>query len=86
MYFAELSDTAKDLVRAGAPEWTYYAGRIIGACLVIGLILFIGIKAIKKVLGTSTTKGKTTKTTAKAKKQTSKKTTKKSSDDYDDGL
>lgn len=86
MYFAELSDHAKDLMEAGAPEWTFYAGRVIGACLVIGLILFFGIRAIKKVLGTSTTNGKTTKTTTKAKKQTSKKTTKKSSDDYDDGF
>ena len=86
MYFAELSGQAKDLVQAGAPEWTYYAGRVIGACLVIGLILFIGIKAIKKVLGTSTTSSKTTKTTTKSKKQTDNKTTKKSSDDYDDGL
>lgn len=77
MYFAELGGRAKDLVQAGAPEWTYYAGYAIGVCLVIGLILFFGIRAIKKVLGTSTTNGKTTKTTTKAKKQTNNKTTKK---------
>lgn len=74
MYFAKLSDTAKDLIQSGAPAWTYYVGYAIGVCLVIGLILFFGIRAIKKVLGTSTTNGKTT---TKAKKQTNNKTTKK---------
>lgn len=86
MYFAKLSDTAKDLVQAGAPGWTYYVGYAIGVCLAIGLILFFGMRVIKKISGTITKDDKTTKTTTKAKKQTGKKTTKKSSDDYDDGL
>ena len=41
---------SNDLKNAGAPEWTYNLGSILSATLVAGIILWLGIKAIKKVL------------------------------------
>ena len=80
-----IAKISNDLKNAGAPEWTFNVGYALGILLVLGVVLWLGIKAIKKVLGTNTTKDKTTKAPTKAKKQVSKNN-KKSSDDYDDEL
>ena len=45
-----VAELSQDLKYTGAPEWTYNLGRILGATLVAGIVLWLGIRAIKKVL------------------------------------